>query len=162
MIHIKGIFTKGGSGELVIADGTSAFSDAIERFESEHGPVISSSAEFTYSHKEFCDKVSNSLGIVCCEDAKAAVMQAVVETSGPEVIEMLVNPEDITKEFLEKKGYLVYADEESAVEALYEKICAEGVPSTTLHGQLAPDVRSKVDKLANKHGWLHVLNLLEA
>jgi hypothetical protein len=93
---------------------------------------------------------------------KEAVDWAEEEADAQSVIVWLRDAEDECEKFLTSRGWLVYNNQEQAVEQLEFEVLAAKVGKTEINTNVAPDVWEKVTELGAKHGYLHVLNLLEA
>jgi hypothetical protein len=160
MVHIQGVFTKDGQGKLLVSDGTAAASTNHALFSKEVGEIASATMEFQYTHDEFETLLVENAPYLF--DSKKAVERACEENNIQKVIGWLDDAEDECRKFLTGKGYAVYADKETAVEELEFEVLAAKVGKTEINANVAPDVWEKVTELSAKHGWLHVLNLLEA
>lgn len=159
MIHIQGVFNAEGAGNLLISDGTAAASDNHALFEKELGRIARATTEFKYTHDEFETMLRENTPYLF--DAKKLVERACEENDAQKVIGWLDDAEDECEKFLKNKGYEVFADKESAVEELEFEVLAAKVGKTEINANVAPDVWEKVTELSAKHGWLHVLSLLE-
>lgn len=118
----------------------------------------------TEDDEVFMHRFNNAFGDTrAFKDPKAALTEWVLEEmSAQEVIKEIDDAEDECKKFLEDKDYVIYEDEDDAVDRLSDQAFAKIGGSNVIHAQYAGDAMEKVSEYVAKHGWLKLLNLVEA
>ncbi len=163
MVHIAAIITEDG---LVLAWGETpekfeeAIAETIEDFEpipdDQIHKVMLTDSEFSEVINGTLDKVRVVLS------AEEAIEWAVEEIGAQKVIKEIDDAEDECKKFLEDKDYVIYEDEDDAVDRLSDQAFAKIGGPNVIHAQYAGDAMEKVSEYVAKHGWLKLLNLVEA
>ena len=110
------------------------------------------------SEREFVEVFRQNFdGLFICQTPEEAVQWALETTSDLEILDMLNDGEDTAKEYLDRRGYEVFADTESASEAMADNVISSIGGSSAIHQGYISDVRDELSKAVNKHGWLKVL-----
>ena len=152
---------------FVTSDNRTSFlyGDNKEILESEVAEILEFDQEAivvnsTMNLSDFLHQFNESFTSVAAFESPKKALDWVIEKEGNEFVLEAVGEYEAEK-FLKKGGYEVFEDIQTAVSDLKFHIASEIGQKATTHKNLAEDALDAVEQLADKKGWLHVLQILE-
>lgn len=165
MIYIGAYRLSDGNEELIAASSEPDLQKAISdlaAFCGSPGYTVLFEKAFLFTELQDIIELADPGGKLRLFDGiEGAIKYGESMSSAVSVIKHLSDPEDACKEFLDRKGYYVSVDRETAVEELAAEGAVASAGHGTTHDQYAADVVEKTATLARKYGWLKVLEALE-